>query len=357
MSGAWQLWLIIWSIFISFSIATPILKGDEKPGEMFGLDFPLGTSFWLSRMCPSARLKYEKTKGKYLTKKKNRPAGWGKTKLKYGEFILNRTLDEFSNLSSVDLYCPFLTAACCKSNPIYKQNPVKNERKEIPYISFTAPHEKCRSAQDIPLKSWGTCAFVSQGTSLRRVPRGHEIDQSDTVIRLGHMPLKGWERYTGRRTDVIIGRGSIQTKYAGDYSHVKLLIGIDKASNAYTQKGGMVTTVGILNSVTRKPQKVGLKNGETVMIGSLELPGILYDVMTKPIGQKKRGPTTGFRQIINILLSGFCETLHIYGTTPNCGGYYHQTSYLMKVHHSCELESWALHYLMRSSKTNLCIWI
>ena len=80
-------------------------------------------------------------------------------------------------------------------------------------------------------------------------------------------------------------------------TRTQLLIGIDKASNAYTQKGGMVTTVGILNSVTRKPQKVGLKNGETVMIGSLELPGILYDVMTKPIGQKKRGPTTGFAKL------------------------------------------------------------
>ena len=47
------------------------------------------------------------------------------------------------------------------------------------------------------------------------------------------MPLKGWEKYTGIRTDVIIGRGSIQTKYAGDYSHVKVLIGRDTASKTY----------------------------------------------------------------------------------------------------------------------------
>jgi len=357
MFPEWQIWLIVSSFVIFFSTATPILKGDEKPGEMFGLDSPLGTKFWLSPMCPATRLQYEKTKRKYLTKKKNRPPGWEKTKLQHGEFVLDRTLDEFSNSSSGLLYCPFLTAACCKTTSLFKINPVKKEREDIPYVSFTVPQDECRSAPDIPLKSWGTCAFVAQGTSLRRVPRGHEIDQSDTIIRLGHMPLKGWEKYTGTRTDVVIGRGSIQTKYARDYSHVKVLIGFDKARKTYMTESDSVTKVGILDATTRNPKQISLNSGETVTIGSLELPGLLYNVMTKPINQKKRGPTTGFHQVLNILLSGFCQSLHIYGTTPNCGGYYHKIDYLMKVHHSCELESWALHYLMRSSKTNLCVWI
>lgn len=341
-----------------FSIATPIVKGDEKPGEMPGLEFPLGTKYWLSPLCSTGSLEYEKTKTKYLTKKKNRPRGWKKKVLEHGEFILNHTLGMLNHISSSVQYCPFLTIACCRSNQLYQKNPDNNKRNIDPYVSFEVPYEECSSTAEIGSKSWGTCAFVTQGTSLRRVARGHEIDRSDTVIRLGHMPLKGWEKYTGRRTDVVIGRGSIQTKYAGDYSEVKVLIGTDKAHSVYTkEKSKFLTRLRIINAVTQRPQKVSLSNGNTVLIGSAELSSLLYDIMTAPINHKKRGPTTGFSQILNIFLSGFCETLHIYGTTPNCGGYYHSMSNVMKIHHSCELESWALHYLMRSSQAQLCVWI
>jgi len=345
--------------FLTYSDATPILKGDERPGEMPGLDFPLGTEFWLSPACSIGQLAYEKTKKKHLRRRKGRPEGWIKRELKYGELILNRTLADFRKVEPGELYCPFLTSSCCKLDSLFIQNPEKSQRKFVPYISLKVPEVECQSAPEISFKSWGNCAFVAQGTSLRRVARGHEIDQSDTVIRLGHMPLKGWQRYTGRRTDVIIGRGSIQTRYAGDYARVKILIGSDKASNSYTNRTDSLKRISILNAVTRMPQKISLGNGKSLLIGSSasQLPGLLYDIMTEPINHKKRGPTTGFRHILNILLSGFCKTLHVYGTTPNCGGYYHQTDYLMKVHHSCELESWALHYIMRSSKTELCVWI
>jgi len=340
-----------------FSKATPILKGDEKPGEMPGLEFPLGTKYWLSPLCSTGSLAYEKTKTKYLTNKKNRPPGWKKKVLEHGETILNHTLGTLNHSQSSVKYCPFLTAACCRSSHLYSENPDKNKRKIEPYVRFDVPYEECSAPAEIESKSWGTCAFVTQGTSLRRVARGHEIDQSDTVIRLGHMPLKGWEKYTGSRTDVLIGRGSIQTKYAGDYSEVKILIGKDRAQAVYTKdRSKFLTRLRIINAVTQRPQKVSLSNGNTVSVG-LGLSSLLYDIMTTPIGHKKRGPTTGFRQILNILMSGFCDTLHIYGTTPNCGGYYHATSNVMKVHHSCELESWALHYLMHSSQAHLCVWI
>jgi hypothetical protein len=91
--------------------------------------------------------------------------------------------------------------------------------------------------------------------------------------------------------------------------------------------------------------------------GSLELPMGLYRSMTRNIGKKPRGPSTGFREIFSIFLSGFCTSLSIYGTTANCGGYYHNRNVQMKSHHSCELESWALHYLMHSPLSKLCVWI
>ena len=355
----YQLSWHIFSIFSLWTSATPILKGDQKPGAMHGLSSPLGTDYWSSPRCTSAgKFKYEKTKTQVMNTKNNRPAGWIKNGLVHGEFILNHTLEELDTAFFGDIYCPYLTSHCCNSSSLYKKKLGGRKHSEATYERFKLDGE-CKNAVDIKARSWGTCAFVAQGASLRRVARGSEIDQHDTVIRLGHMPLKKWEKYTGTKTDCIIGRGTIQTKYAGDYLNVKFLVGSDKASKLYDKNGDSVTRIHLLNAVTQNPKKLSLSNGETILIGTPDISATLYRLMTSPIGKNKkpRAATTGFRAGLNVLLSGFCQSVDVYGATPNCGGYYHNVNYFMKAHHSCELESWVLHYLMRSSKLQLCVWI
>ena len=360
-------YLQLWYIFSTFSLwisATPVLKGDQKPGAMHGLVSPLGTNFWSSHRCTTAgNFKYEKTKTQLMSTKKNRPPGWIKNGLIYGEFILNHTIKELVSVSPGDIYCPYLTSHCCNSSALYMKKRGLYMKKgdgrkhsEATFERFKLD-EECKDAVSIKPRSWGTCAFVAQGASLRRVARGREIDEHDTVIRLGHMPLKSWEKYTGTKTDVIIGRGTIQTKHAGDYLNVKFLIGADKASKVYDKNDDSVSHIHMLKAVTRNPKKFSLVNGGTVLIGTPDISASLYRSMTEPIGQKPRGATTGFRSALDVILSGFCQSVDVYGTTPNCGGYYHNINYVMKVHHSCELESWVLHYLMRSSELQLCVWI
>ena len=71
------------------------------------------------------------------------------------------------------------------------------------------------------------------------------------------------------------------------------------------------------------------------------------------------GATTGFNQVLKIILSGLCKKIDIYGMSANCGGYYHKRQVNMKVQHSCELESWALHHIMRNYYDTLhtCVYI
>lgn len=167
------------------------------------------------------------------------------------------------------------------------------------------------------------------------------------------MPLEGWSKYIGKKTHVLLGRGSIQSKFALNLEELRLIIGKDSLLK-------MTNTQHIERyfSVRVKP-KEEMHGIHKIVVGDPEPSETLYKITTKPINGKPRGPTTGFREALRVLLSRFCTELDIYGMSPNCGGKYYDLSLGMKLHHSCELESWALHYLMKASydSTKLCVFI
>lgn len=167
------------------------------------------------------------------------------------------------------------------------------------------------------------------------------------------MPLSGWSTVVGSRTDILIGRGTIQSKQAHDYNSLKYLIGRDSPG----ARTGVTESLKIVDSLNFVPQSQQLNNN-IVNVGIPQVGTALYHVMTSPIGKKHRGSSTGFTHVLRIIFSGLCSRVHIFGLSSNCGGYYYDPKVRMKLHHSCELESWALHYLMKehSKYTNLCIW-
>ena len=84
-----------------------------------------------------------------------------------------------------------------------------NERSEL--VNITNVLKKlglasCEKLTSMPRNSLGSCAFVAPGSSLLRVPMGSFIDGHDTVLRLGHEPLKDWSKYTGIKTTAVIGK-------------------------------------------------------------------------------------------------------------------------------------------------------
>jgi hypothetical protein len=138
---------------------------------------------------------------------------------------------------------------------------------------------------------------------------------------------------------------------------VRYLVGRDKAKIQYENENIIILTP--VNRVRKLPQETLLPNGEKFFAGDAFIASILYHFMVSPISGKSRSATTGFNQVLKIILSGLCKKVDIYGMSANCGGYYHKRQVNMKVQHSCELESWALHHIMRNFHDTLhtCVYI
>ena len=337
------------------------VKGDSHSGSMPGLLNPLGSSWWYPKRCKekNAGISFSKSEKNslsrmlpyigYKKKIKKRGPGWKPDMFGSAEIILKRWID----LVGVNTTCAYRIRECCFSNEIrYKRRLQKHKRPAFKYDKIIDSELVCKSKISIPRKSWGKCAYVASGAVHLRQPLGRRIDEHDTVIRLGHMPLKGWSQFVGQKTDVLIGRGSIQSKFAQPYPNLKFLLGEDPSLETSN-----VTVVYPDDSTGVRPE-VQTHHGKSLIVGDPLVADILYDIATNPINNKPRGPTTGFLHVLRVILSNFCEELDVYGMSPNCGGYYYNLRDQMKLQHSCELESWVLHHIMKTyTSTKVCIFV
>ena len=350
--------------------ATPIVVGDRKPGVMLDLPAPLGTEYWIPSECKlgyaqqSASLK----RGNFKWRGLKRPQGWKKDSLVFGEEILNAT---FANLIQGQEFCPYLTQQCCREKELYDEHSVL-----VNITSVLKAHRlpNCESLASMSRNSLGSCAFVAPGSSLLRVPRGSMIDEHDTVIRLGHEPLKGWEKYAGTKTTAVIGKKNLekrakekrklearQNKVSKNIEGILYKFGQDSQRRRY-EKGNKVVHIPDFGTTKQKPQQLTMSNGQKILIGSVaHLHKSLYRTMTVPAkGRIRRARSTGYEEILKLLFSDLCSRVDVFGMTANCGGYYHSREHVMSIHHSCELESWSLHHIMRyygGVRSRFCIWI
>ncbi|KAK3262106.1 hypothetical protein CYMTET_29024 [Cymbomonas tetramitiformis] len=265
-----------------------------------------------------------------------------------------------SNLAG---YCPYATKNCVKPDHVGKttafirgpafaccQKKDKScctARKQIFVDTEPMPKTEWEGLPSIEKGRWGSCAYVALGDNLLKNERGAEIDNHDLVIRLGHAPLGKWSKFVGKKTDVVVSRGAstrMQKKDVQD--NIKFYIG---ASPVYLKD--------------LKALKHWVSDYDPIKVGDVGenmsprvFPGQIYQQMTSPLAAKPRGPTTGFIMIIQFLMAQYCKRLDLYGFSSNGGPPYYGEGASMKIHHSCELESWSLHYLMKNKpKLNMCV--
>lgn len=336
------------------------VKGDGDSGAMPGLQIPLGSFEWYPLECrrkveetnlEGGRLKLRKKKGKF----KRRVAGWRPGMFSDAELIL----DQWLKLLDVNGTCSFEVKECCSPGlKRFRRASRKHEGVIFQYDETLDSKLACKPQVSVPRGSWGSCAFVASGATLLRRTQGKFIDKHDTVIRLGHMPIVGWEEYTGMREEVLIGRGTIQSKFAQKkQKNLKFLIGRDSSSSELSA----VQKLKPSDSTVVKPtwDHHQERHRSKLILGDPRVADIIYEISTKPLNGKRRGPSTGFTQVLRIILSQFCKEVDIFGLSPNCGGHYYNLESQMKMHHSCELESWVLHYIMKNSyeKLRVCVFV
>ena len=352
--------------------STPILVGDRKPGRMFDLPSPLGSEYWFPSNCKSnysLRLETSFKGRKFKWKGPERPQGWVKSSLVFGEEILNATIAKLSLAEGYE-FCPYLTRQCCQEKELYGEN---SEAVNISEVLRDHGLINCEILASMPRNSLGSCAFVAPGSSLLRIPRGSFIDEHDTVVRLGHEPLKKWKKYTGTKTNALVGKKNLekrakakrelevrQNKAARDIKDISYKFGQDSEKRSY-EKGDRIAYISDFGATKEVPVQISISNGEKYWIGNVaNLHRSLYRAMTVPAkGRIKRARSTGYEEILKLLFSGLCARIDVFGMTANCGGYYHRREHVMSVHHSCELEAWSLHYIMRNLRglQDFCVWI
>lgn len=328
------------------------------PGKMPGLEHSFeDKSFWIPNECAAfEKNSFDSFKGKQT--KIVRPSGWIPGSLKIGKILIDEAVKSiFSNTDHN--YHAFESVESCLElldfrREILPKIEIHKLKDDVKFVLHKKSRGDCTNLTSLKKHVFGSCAIVASGSNLLKTERGTQIDSLDTVIRVGHMPIRGWENIVGSRTDILIGRGTIQAQYAQNYASLKYIIGSDWSESASKMN---IARLKLIDSINFFPNSSVIDKMK-LNLGSPLLAPTLYRVMTSPIGKKKRGASTGFIHSLRIIFSRLCSKVHIFGMSSECGGYYHNQAKRMKLHHSCELESWSFHYLMRNhhKSAHTCIW-
>jgi len=325
----------------------PGTPGQPSPGDPSYL-----TDFCRKQLDPSAP-PYEGLPGRKADPK--HLAAWGKGHPNAGD------LQVISDaIKANPVYCPYLTKECVEPDVIYRKW-LKN--KKMPgggkwETSFFSK-EQWELLPSMPPGSFGTCAVVSLADTIIKTPSwGSIIDAHDTVLRLGHPPLEGFEQHVGSRADAVIGRGAtLNSRLPKGYENVTYTLGTHFV-------GAMAT------AAQRWDMPKLWKKGDQDHLKSLI--GTLYNRMVPPL-HKPRGPTTGIWAALGMIFSGLCTRVDVYGMSPHNGGHYfcnRGSTHTFKAHyttsscgklqfvHSPGIENWLLHYIMRNyPQFNSCVYL
>jgi hypothetical protein len=248
----------------------------------------------------------------------------------------------YANSSKI---CTFLSTPCLeegheyyvRNNDVFARKAYSNQDLlAFPYIESA---------------SWGSCALVGFADNLLIHPQGRDIDNHDTVIRLGEISVKSYEEYVGRKTDITWIRR--RSKMA------------PKGSILAERKSTVRMYIGHNNGISNMPTLKIATVSKDITEGKIHLPDRLYEMFAVEnwnrghSGKKKsRSATTGFKAAIALIFSGFCKRIDLYGFSSNCGASYYKPRHLMQRLHNCELESWFLHHLMHDYEyLNTCVYL
>eukprot|EP00899_Mesostigma_viride_P012260 jgi/Mesvir1/21034/Mv08082-RA.1 len=286
-------------------------------------------------------------------------------------------------------FCPFAIKECVEPDrPGQGLHLLKSQDKRVEDTFVPAGVDAVRRDQweklpSVPPHSWGTCAIVASGDSVLDAEYGPDIDAHDTVVRVGHMPFdddshrrpsdvrKDYTKFVGSRTDVLVTK---RRPMNPSWRHADARFMIDTYGPADVNASSSAKVLHLWEH--DKPPVVAEYSPQG---GPRVLGYLLYDKMTSPLtaddisrvkrfeefgknvwAGRRRKPSTGFLLALDVIFSGFCTRVDLYGFTTNCGWHYWpRRARPMSILHSCELESWVLHHLMKAHEQDLktCIYV
>ena len=208
------------------------------------------------------------------------------------------------------------------------------------------PEEKWRNFfPDVKAKGFGTCAVVAVGSNLLKSERGEEIDAHDTVIRY-NSPLKKYEKSVGRKSDIMYWKIRGDEKEYGQEGQ--------KASKFYMFKDEtklrMVASKKELNENTFKGKPILWSSPRRSSV--FEAAYFLYKKENKKVS---RGSASGgFKLAGDILASGLCTRVDLYGYSSEGAGKYFNLGKTMSSVHLMGLENFI--YRIAQDQEMMCVY-
>jgi hypothetical protein len=195
------------------------------------------------------------------------------------------------------------------------------------------------------LRSLGTCAVVAVGANLLNLDRGKEIDAHDTVIRY-NSPMKKFEKSVGKKTDILYW------KIRGD-------------EKEYGQEGQQASKFYMFKDETKfrmVAKKDELSNnvfkGKPILWASPRRNAVFesaYFLYKKENKQITRGAASGgYKLVGDILASGLCTRVDLYGFSAEGDGKYFNRGKTMSSVHLMGLEHFV--YRVAQSEGMMCIY-
>lgn len=234
----------------------------------------------------------------------------------------------------VENRCLFLTRDCAKLN-LTLGGPQTMRKLGMKQKQF----EKLRMKTLINLKPrmLGSCALVANSDNLLKGSRGAEIDAHDTIFR-HNTPITGFEHAVGSRPSSVLWLRAEYMKK--DYGKAELmydlLVSVENLPPTLKYEG--------------KPLMIVNKPGGSQLYAKerarwYKLAG----------GTRRRHPSGGFAKALQLLASGLCTRVDMYGFSSKMtsGKYWDKGAKVLKAHF-IHLEHWVHRYLMSQGK--VCVY-
>ena len=202
--------------------------------------------------------------------------------------------------------------------------------------------------------SWGSCAIVGLSDDMLLREHGNDIDTHDVVIRMGNLPLTGYKKFVGSRSDIVLFRPGALKRDRKEHraSDVKAYL----CKNPTHLRNNEHTL-----QISKKTSFNTMKNTGSIYCdktrGQNDYAFSLLNQLYKNMAPFKV-PTTGTLYAIRLAFSRLCGRVDIYGISSGGGGTYFEPEAVTKKKHGTELDSWLLHYLMKNYEEELrtCIY-
>jgi len=195
---------------------------------------------------------------------------------------------------------------------------------------------------DVKPGGFGSCALVANSDNLLKSQRGEDIDRHDTVFR-HNTPVKGFEKYVGKRSTVVWVKGGYRTGASG------VKVGDGNADFAYALLHNIEDEKHIPRDFRYHKKHIFLRGNAAPFARARRE---LYSLAGG--GGRRNHPSGGFSRPLNLLASGLCKRIDLYGFGGFSSGKYFAKSRKVMAAHLMGFEHWVYRYLQ--SKGKLCIY-